>query len=1130
MWSRLSSPPGSMKDHYTVVVIGSGYGGGIAASRAARAGQSVCLLERGAERQPGEFPDTLAEAAATIQVDTPDGHIGSRSGMFDFRVNPDINVVVGCGLGGTSLINANVSIEPEPRVFEDPRWPQALRADGPTLLADSYRHARTMLRPQPYPDSWPKLPKREAHQISATAMQQKFYSTDINVTFEDGVNHVGVEQRKCSLCGDCVSGCNEGAKNTTLMNYLPDAHNHGAEIFTNANVKYVERNGDGWVVYFEALDSHRTTFDAPLLRVSADVVVVSAGTLGSTEILLRSAARGLPLSARIGEHFSGNGDVLGFCSNAHQEIRGIGWGHHRNLAPVGPCITSVIDIRNQPSLDDGLIIEEGSLPGAMAPLLAEAFAVASDVAGGPKVGLLEHLRRGVAEVESLFGGARVGTVDRSQTFLIMSHDGSDGRLHLDNDRLRISWPGVGDRPSIVRDNERLEAASRALDGVYIKNPLWNAILHHNLVTVHPLGGCVMAETAESGVVDDRGRVFAGGSGTAVHPGLYVSDGSIVPRSLGVNPLLTISALTERNCALLAKDRGWTIDYSLPSAPSLATAPPKPGLQFTEKMAGYFSSAETSDFEAAAARGKNDGSPMEFVLTIVAEDVEAMLADPEHRARIYGTVTAPALSPAPLEVSDGTFSLFSINTDEANTRNMRYRMQLHASDGRTLFFDGYKTITHGSLLRIWPDTSTLYVTVHGGADAAAPVIGKGILHIRIADFARQMTTMEVPNARSLAERASALARFGGLFAGVLWQTYGGVTPITTEQDEAEALARKRRPLHAPPPEVHYFSTSDGAELRLVRFQGGKKGPLVCAPGFSNSTYVFTFDGVEQNFAEFFSSQGYDTWLFDYRASPALPVAHSQFTIDDIAIRDWPAAVDYVRKATGAPDVQVIAHCMGSMTCFMALLSGMGGVRQFVSSQMTPHVIVDRFGKFEAVFHLDKAFDIIGLHGLTTTPGGSLMGRGLDELLKAFPVPDSWKGLGPVCQRIYAIYGPVMKPENLNLATRGALGEMFGFGNLTAFHQISKIMAKASVVDQNGDDTYLPHVDRLKLPIAIMHGGDNVFLLPEGSERTYEWLREHNPPDLYSRHVVPSYAHLDCFIGKNAAVDVFPLILQEVERFN
>jgi cholesterol oxidase len=93
-----------------------------------------------------------------------------------------------------------------------------------------------------------------------------------------------------------------------------------------------------------------------------------------------------------------------------------------------------------------------------------------------------------------------------------------------------------------------------------------------------------------------------------------------------------------------------------------------------------------------------------------------------------------------------------------------------------------------------------------------------------------------------------------------------------------------------------------------------------------------------------------------------------------------------------------------------------------------------------------------------------------------------------------------------------------------------MAKTSVVDQDGQDTYLPHVDRLKLPIAIMHGADNVFLLPEGSERTFQWLQANNPPELYTRHVVPTYAHLDCFIGKNAAHDVFPLILQEVERFN
>ena len=94
------------------------------------------------------------------------------------------------------------------------------------------RSSKRTSRPQPYPDDWPTLQKLSAQFTAATALNQPVKRTPINVTFEDGVNHVGVEQRKCSLCGDCVSGCNYGAKNTTLMNYLPDAHNHGADIFT----------------------------------------------------------------------------------------------------------------------------------------------------------------------------------------------------------------------------------------------------------------------------------------------------------------------------------------------------------------------------------------------------------------------------------------------------------------------------------------------------------------------------------------------------------------------------------------------------------------------------------------------------------------------------------------------------------------------------------------------------------------------------------------------------------------------------------------------------------------------------------------------------------------------------------
>ena len=372
---RISSPIEAMKEHYDAVVIGSGYGGGIAASRMSRAGKKVCLLERGREIVPGEYPDTLVEATEEVQFHTPDKQIGKKTGLFDFHVQEDINVLVGCGLGGTSLINANVSLRAVPGVWNDPRWPSELRGGDPVLMDVCYQRAEAMLRPNPYPDSYPKLPKLEANRKSAKSlgMEDDFYPPPINVHFEDATNVAGIEQKACINCGDCVSGCNHLAKNTTLMNYLPDAWNHGAEIFCECSVKFIERRDDKWVVHFEVVGDGRSKFDAPNLFITADIVVVSAGTLGSTEILLRTKKRGLPLSDHVGHHFSGNGDVLGFAYNNDQPINGVGFGTHTNgsVNPVGPCITSIIDHRNTPKWQDGFVIEEGSIPGAIGPLLLQ---------------------------------------------------------------------------------------------------------------------------------------------------------------------------------------------------------------------------------------------------------------------------------------------------------------------------------------------------------------------------------------------------------------------------------------------------------------------------------------------------------------------------------------------------------------------------------------------------------------------------------------------------------------------------------------------------------------------------------------------------------------------------------------
>ena len=345
-----------------MVVVGSGYGGAIAASRMARAGRRVCLLERGQELQPGEYPDAMTEALAELQVDSKEGHLGKPTALYDFRRNDDMNVFQGCGLGGTSLVNANVAIPAEDRVFDDERWPEPLRG-RPSVLDDGYRRAREMLRPEPFPDEFPQLKKLEALKTAGAYLESDFYRPPIAVNFREGVNHVGVHQPACPLVGDCVTGCNYGAKNTTLMNYLPDARNHGAEIYTEVSVRRLERREGGWLVHYDVLEAGREKFDAPQLFVRADVVILGAGSLGSTEILLRSAEQGLPLSQHVGERFTGNGDVLGFGYNCDEPILGIGFGDHAvgELPPVGPCITGIVDMREQPELDSGKLVASTTL-------------------------------------------------------------------------------------------------------------------------------------------------------------------------------------------------------------------------------------------------------------------------------------------------------------------------------------------------------------------------------------------------------------------------------------------------------------------------------------------------------------------------------------------------------------------------------------------------------------------------------------------------------------------------------------------------------------------------------------------------------------------------------------------------
>jgi cholesterol oxidase len=1131
---RLSLPIERIKKHYSVVVVGSGYGGAIAASRMARAGQAVCLLERGKELQPGEYPTNLAQATREFQSDSPIGHEGAHTGLYDFRINDDINVMLGCGLGGTSLVNANVGLRAEPRVFEDPGWPEGFRTDA-ALVEQSYARAERMLHPRPVPDSFAALPKMEALHTSATAMQAPWYRTPLYVTFDEpegGVNEFGVTQHTCIGCGDCVSGCNFHAKNTTLMNYLPDAVNFGAEIFTAVAVRYLERNGKGWRVHFQTLADGRQRFDAPDLFVTADVVILGAGALGSTEILLRSAANGLPMSPTVGEHFTGNGDVLGYGYNTDTEINTIGFGAHdpAGREVVGPCITSVIDLRNQPDLNSGMVIEEGSVPGPMAELMPLILDAAKALDHTRPTSIPEAVAQKKRQLESLIEGPYHGAVHNTQIYLVMTHDGTAGRMFLKDDRLRISWPGVGSEPIFAKANDNLKRATEPLGGVYLSNPEWHALQKKPLVSVHPLGGCIMAEGAEQGVVNHKGQVFSGAAGSAVYENLYVDDGAVLPRSLGVNPSLTISAVAERTCALIAKDRGWTIDYSLPSRPAPAVPAPTVGVQFTETMKGFWSPGAAT-YEAGESAGKAADNGFMFTLTVRGDDVDRMVSEPGHDGTMVGTVVAHALSSKPLMVSNGVFNLFVINPNEEETRNMRYRMTMVSEEGRTWYLEGFKTIHDRPAWDVWHDTTTLFITVYEGTDASRPALGKGILHIEPLDFARQLTTFQVTNAATATQRVDALARFGTFFAKSIFDTYGGLAARPTAFDTS-APPRVKRPLRVGAPVIYPVQTEDGVSLRLTRYEGGSKGPVVLCHGLGVSSGIFSLDTVDTNLLEYLYAHGYDVWLLDFRNSIALPASAAQSSGDDVARYDYPAAVAKVRAITTAKDVQMVVHCWGSTTFFMAMLAGLEGVRSVVSSQIATQVVASTVGRIKTGLHLPSFLNAIGLDALTAfaSKKEDLINRVYDAGLRLYPTALKEWCQNLTCHRITFMYAPLYNHAQLNELTHSTLHETFGVANMKCFLHLQRLTNTGHLVDFDGTDVYMPHLDRLAIPITFIHGADNACFLPESTARTVDELSRRNGKNLYERHVIPGYGHIDCIFGKNAVTDVYPFILDALDAGN
>jgi cholesterol oxidase len=548
--------------HFDAVVVGSGFGGSVSAYRLAEAGKSVCVLERGKPYPPGSFPRS-PRALSKAFWDPSEGLYG----MFNLWSFRGIGALVSSGLGGGSLIYANVLLRKDERWFvqEDlarggyEHWPVS-RAD----LDPHYDRAERMLNAQRYPfDHAPfdETPKTAAFKEAADRLGREFLLPPLAVTFandgeapvpgepirEEHPNLHGRTRYTCRLVGECDIGCNYGSKNTLDYNYLSAAKRLGAELRTRCEVRsFAPRDGGGYVVRYVVHDpadegrklDTRDSSVRPERELTCDRLVLSAGTLGSTYLLLRNRDAFPGLSRQLGTRFGGNGDLLTFALKARHSD-----GSPRILDPGhGPVITSAI--RMPDALDGGegrgFYVQDAGYPEFLSWVIqatqgpvalwrwrrVAARILFSLLRRQPEVDLS-------AEVASLLSDTGVSA--GSLPLLGMGRDIPDGRMTLSDGKLDVDWVKGKSGPFFDRLRDFSKDIADALGADFKSNPTWYL---GRVITVHALGGCPMGRSPEEGVVDEWGEVFG-------YPGFTIADGSVMPGPVGPNPSLTIAALADR---------------------------------------------------------------------------------------------------------------------------------------------------------------------------------------------------------------------------------------------------------------------------------------------------------------------------------------------------------------------------------------------------------------------------------------------------------------------------------------------------------------------------------------------------------------------------------------------------------
>ena len=494
---------------YDTVVVGSGFGGGVAACRLAESGRRVAVVEMG---RRVSADDMRAGAVSTRRL-----LWAPRSGLrgyFRQTLLPHVFALSGVGVGGGSLVYAAVLLEPNPAVFDDAAW---AGADWRAELAPHYATAARVLGRQPNPT------------VGAQDVWLRGAADAMGVGDTYGSTPQGIDFAACTSCGRCLTGCDVGAKYSVDRTYLAAAERNGARVLPETQVSHLSRDGEGYRVHLQGSFSPKRRWS-----ITAREVVLSAGVLGTVQVLLasRDRYRTLPsLPRSIGSAVRTNSEAFVVVLQPDRAVD----------VSVGPTISSdfwadatthVTNNRVPPSY--------GYLRPFMSPLV-----------DGEHRG--ERLRAAVADAvrhpAALMTAMAARDWHRRLTLLTVMQ-AEDNAIELVHRRRAGVWGlssrlPVGAAPAPTH-LPHAEAAARAVAEASGGTPygIWLDSVLGRSATAHILGGAVVGDDPGRSVVGPDHQVHG-------HPGLYVVDGAAVPANIGVNPSLTITAMAERAMSALA---------------------------------------------------------------------------------------------------------------------------------------------------------------------------------------------------------------------------------------------------------------------------------------------------------------------------------------------------------------------------------------------------------------------------------------------------------------------------------------------------------------------------------------------------------------------------------------------------